>query len=280
MMKRILAGLGGTPICQSTIQYGVELANRHNADLTGVTVVDVHRLAKVGPVPLGGGHWANELRKHRIRITKERIEEAIHNFETACRDKDIRHQIKREERKEPFDLMLSEARYHDLMIFGLRSIFDYGVVDESHDNASNLLIKLIAGGVRPILAVSETYRPIRKVLISYSGSMESAKTMKQFIRMQMWPDIELRIVTFEHSADKAHRLLTNASAYCQAHGFTPEVTHIPKPPKDQLLPVADDWGADLIVMGNSAKNILLRRIFGETALHVIQHADRPLFLSQ
>ncbi len=35
----------------------------------------------------------------------------------------------------------------------------------------------------------------------------------------------------------------------------------------------------LIVVGNSAKNLLLRRIFGETALQVIQNADRPLFLA-
>ncbi|MGF1580362.1 MAG: universal stress protein [Gemmataceae bacterium] len=280
MMKRILAGLGGTPFSQSTIQYSVELARRHNAEVTGVTVVDVNRLIQVGPVPIGGNYWADELRRHRIRVTHERIEEVIQNFETACRDGDIRHQVKREERREPFDLMLSSARYHDLMIFGLRSIFEYGVIDESYHSGSDLLIKLITGGIRPILTVSETYRPIRRVLICYSGSMESAKTMKQFVRMRLWPDVQLRIVTFDHKPDKGQRLLTNAAEYCRAHGFTPEVTHIPGPPKDQVLPVAEEWDADLIVMGNSARNLLLRQIFGETALHVIQHADRPLFLSQ
>ncbi len=280
MMKRILCGLGGTPYSHPATRYSVELAQRHDADVTGVTVLDVNRLSRVGPVPIGGGYWAKELQRHRVQITRERIEEAILNFETVCRGTGIRYQVKREERNEPFDLMMSSARYHDLMIFGLRSIFEYGVVGESYDDPSNLLIKLITGGIRPILAVSETFRPIQRVLISYSGSMESAKTMKQFIRMRLWPDMQLRIVTFDHPADKAERLLRNAAEYCRAHDFTPEVTHIPGPPKNQLLPVAEDWGADLIVMGNSAKNLLLRRIFGETALHVIQNADRPLFLSQ
>jgi len=34
------------------------------------------------------------------------------------------------------------------------------------------------------------------------------------------------------------------------------------------------------VIGNSAKNLLLRRIFGETALHAIRNAKGPLFLAQ
>ena len=37
---------------------------------------------------------------------------------------------------------------------------------------------------------------------------------------------------------------------------------------------------DMIVLGNSVRGYLMRKIFGETALHVIQHADRLLFLSQ
>jgi nucleotide-binding universal stress UspA family protein len=37
---------------------------------------------------------------------------------------------------------------------------------------------------------------------------------------------------------------------------------------------------DLIVIGNSAKSLMLRRIFGETALNTIQHSDVSLFLSQ
>ncbi len=280
MMKRILTGLGGTAYSQTATQYSVELAQCHDAFVTGVTVVDVQRLLRVGSTLIHGRDWVEGETRHRIQVAREHVEEAIQNFETSCREAAVRHQIKHEEREEPFDLMLSSARYHDLMIFGLRSIFEYGVVGENFDEASSLLIKLITGGIRPILAVSETYRPIQRVLISYSGSMESAKTMKQFIRMRLWPDMQLRIVTFDHPADKAERLLRNAAEYCRAHGFTPEVTHIPGPPKNQLLPVADDWGADLIVMGNSAKNLLLRRIFGETALHVIQQADRPLFLSQ
>jgi hypothetical protein len=113
--------------------------------------------------------------------------------------------------------MISLARYHDLMIFGLRSIFEYNVsiVDLAIEEPKDTLARLITAGVRPIIAVSDTFRPIQKVLIAYSGSMESAKTMKRFVQMRLWPDAKLKIVTFQSSEDKARRLLHDASEVLQ-----------------------------------------------------------------
>jgi nucleotide-binding universal stress UspA family protein len=50
--------------------------------------------------------------------------------------------------------------------------------------------------------------------------------------------------------------------------------------KDFFLPIATYWQADMIVLGNSARNLLIKRLLGETALHIIRNADRPLFLCQ
>ena len=134
--------------------------------------------------------------------------------------------------------------------------------------------------MRPIIAVSEKFQPIQKVLIAYSGSMASAKTMKRFVQMRLWPDVKLKIVTFQSSEDKAQQLLYDASEYCRAHGFHVECDSNPGSPKDFLLPMATQWQADMIVLGNSARNLLLKRVLGETALNIIRNADRPLFLCQ
>jgi len=277
MIKRILVGLGGTSYTPVAIQRAVGLAKRFEAEITGVTVVDVKHLSNIGPVPVGGGHAADKLRRHRIMVTKERIEEAISKFESDCTEAGIKYQIKREERKDPFDLMISLARYHDLMIFGLRSVFEYGI---SGEEPKDTLTRLISAGVRPIIAVSKEYRPIQNVMIAYSGSMESAKTMKRFIQLHLWSDVKLKIVTFQSSKDMAQGLLFDASEYCRAHGFAVETESNPGHPKDFLLPMATQWQADMIVLGNSARNLLVKRLLGETALHILRNADRPLFLCQ
>jgi nucleotide-binding universal stress UspA family protein len=162
------------------------------------------------------------------------------------------------------------------MIFGLRSLFEYDLVPDPR----SALARLVQSGVRPILAVSRECRPVQKVLIAYSGSMESAKAMKRFVEMRLWPNATLHVVTFDHQSEKAASLVSDAAAYCRAHGFVTQEANLPGSAKDQLLPYAEAWGADLLVVGNSAKNLLIRQIFGETALHAIQNADRPLFLAQ
>jgi len=277
MIKRILVGLGGTPYTSVAIERAVQLAKQFDAEITGVTVANFDQIAKVGLVPKGVLHAAREVARERARVTKEAVEDAIGKLETACASEGIRYRVNREEREDPFDLMISLARYHDLMIFGLRSIFEY---DIAFEDSQDTLARLIAAGVRPIIAVSERFRPIHKVMIAYSGSMASAKTMKRFVQLRLWPDVKLKIVTFQSSEDKAHQLLYDASEYCRAHGFHVDTESNPGSPKDVLLPMATVWQADMIVMGNSARNLLVKQLLGETALHIIRNADRPLFLCQ
>lgn len=275
MIKRILVGLGGTDYTVSAINLAVAMAKTHDAEITGVSVIDETRLTNVGPVPIGGGVYARELKEDRLAKAQDRVEWAVKEFNEACSASGVRHQVQREV-GEPFALMIDQARYHDLMMFGLRSLFECDLLPDPH----SALVRLVQAGVRPLIAASKGFHPVKRVLIAYSGSMESAKAMKRFIQMRLWPDALLRIVTFEHRPDKAVQLVSDAADYCRAHGFDVEEAFVPESPKDHLVSYAEEWGADLMVVGNSAKNLLRRRIFGETALHAIQNANRPLFLAQ
>ena len=276
MVKRILVGLSGTPFTHVAIQRGIELAMRHDAELVGMTVVDMDKLVNVGPVPVGGTSIAQRKRDHRIHVTRERIEEVIAEFESACVQAGVRHRVKRETGN-PFNLMIERVRYKDLIIFGLRGLFDYGFVDEPQD----MLTQLIAQGARPIIAVSEHFRLIERVVIAYNGSLESAKAMKRFAQFRLWPDAKLQIVCFaEGLTDDAIESLTDAKEYCQAHGFDVEDKLLSGTAPERLLPYATEWKADMIVLGNSVRSVLLRKVIGDTTLHVIRNAEIPLFLSQ
>lgn len=275
MLKRLLVGLGGTEYTTTAINQAVALAMAHGAEVTGVSILDRERLKYVGPVPMGGAHYARELSEHRLKEAQEQMERSISQFEEACRAAGVRYHSHREE-GEPFSLMTKESRYYDLMVFGLQSLFEFNIVPDPQDT----LVQLVQAGVRPMLAVSRGYYPVNKVLIAYSGSMESAKAMKHFVQMRLWPEAQVRIVTFADGRSDAQQLLDDASAYCRAHDLRVETDIVPAAPKDNLLPYAEQWQADLTVIGNSAKNLMLRRVFGETALNAIRNANRPLFLAQ
>ena len=279
MIKRILLGIGGTPFTSVAIQRAVELCRLHEAQLTAVTVVDEHRLGRVGPVPAGVGAAAVELREHRVAVTRDLIEQAVESLKSACEESNVHIVVHREQGK-PFELMVDYARYHDLSVFGLRSMFEYDILGDSDVKPAEMLSRMVIGGVRPTVAVTERFRSIRRVLIAYGGSMRAAEAMKQFVRLAPWPGASLRILACGGDMSDADRLLSDASIYCRQHGLEPDLKYRPGSASKEILAEAAEWDADMIVLGTSRSSIFSKAVFGTTALHVIRNANRPLFLGR
>ena len=272
MIKRILVGLAGTTYTPVAIERAVTLAKAQDAEVTGVTVLDTRRV-RSGAAP---AEDADATPDRRIAITQARITQSIRDFEVACQTANIKHRVVAES-GDAFTRLVDLARYHDLMVFGLRSVFDY---DFLAGDPESILIRLVGAGVRPLIAVSEKFRSISRVVVAYSGSMESAKAMKRFVQMRLWPGAELKIVTFHPSDEKAYELLRGAEDYCRAHGFSVCHQSNPGDPKVLLLAAATLWQADMIVMGNSARSVLLRKVLGDTLLGTLRDTQIPLFLAQ
>ncbi len=276
MIKRILVGLAGTIYTPVAIERAVRLAQAHDAEVTGVTVLDVRRLQGLKEVPPSSSEIPAGHRDRRIPIVADAIERSIQLLERSCEEAHVRHRVVRET-GDAFTKLIDVARYHDVMVFGLRSVFEY---DFMIGDSETLLIRLVGAGVRPLIAVPDNFRSISRVVIAYSGTMESAKAMKRFVQMRLWPGVELNIVTFHPSKETATELLCAADEYCRSHGF--HVCHQSNQgdPKVLLLAAAKLWRADMIVMGNSMRSVLLRKVLGDTLLTTLRDTQVPLFLAQ
>ena len=84
MVGRVLVALSGTEYALVAIETAVTLAKAHGAELTGVTVVNTERLRRIGPVPMGAGDIAQQLRDERVAQSREAAEMVIERFEAAC----------------------------------------------------------------------------------------------------------------------------------------------------------------------------------------------------
>lgn len=276
MLKRILVALSGTPFTPVAVKHAVELARHDDAQITGVTLIDLKRLHVVGSVPVGGGAAAQELREHRTDQVRQRIEEEIERFEAVCKEAGVRYRLA-QETEDTFTKLCELWRYHDLTIIGLRGLFEYEVIKHPDD----MVARLINRRVRPILAVAKEYRPIRKALVAYNGSMGSAKAMKRFVRMGLWPDALVKIVVFNRD-EEAEQLLSDAADYYHAYGFDNVVTEHVRcaSPREELLKQASAWDSDILVMGTQSKVHLLKHVLGSMTTQALRHAEIPLFLTQ
>ena len=276
-MKRILVGLGTSSHAESVVSHAIEIAQMQGAELLGVAVVDPSRLEWTGPRPIGVGveTLTAELRQDRMTKVAAEIEKANKLFAEKCSAAKVPHQTC-ERTGDPFEIVADLVRYQDLCVFGLHGLFEHDVVPEPTDS----LERLVAAGVRPMLAVSETFRPIRRVLVAYSGSLESAKTFKHFVQSGLYPNALVRAVHFGSDAIAGERRLGAVESYFTTYGREIEKEFLQGDPSRELVPYAQKWGADLIVAGNSAKNLLLRKLFGETALQLLRGSPLALYLAQ
>lgn len=277
MIKRILVGLGTSATAESVTRHAIDIAKPRSAELVGLAITDPLRLEWTGPRPMGVGVTtaSAELVRQRLERTAADIQVAGELFANRCRDASVSHRLT-EETGDPFEIAADLVRYHDMCVFGLRGLFEHDVVPEPRD----ALERLVSQGVRPILAVAEQYQPIRRVLVAYSGSLESAKTFKHFVHSGLYADVPVRIVHFGDDAQAAARRLEKAAAFFEAHDRAVETDHSGGRADRDLLPYAEAWKADLLVAGNSAKNLLLRRVFGETALRLLRESPLTLYLAQ
>ena len=274
MLKRILVGLGGTPFSAIATRCAIELAKAHGAEVTAVTVLNEEKLRHVGDAFFSRHDGAPD-GEERLERARELLLGAVTAFREACKEARVPCDVEWED-EAPFQKLVDSSYYHDLTIVGLRALFDYELVDDPKD----ILVRMASGGVRPILAVSEKYRPIQRVLVLFDGSLEAANTLKRFVPMHLWPDLKLRLLCFQKPEKEAERILGNAAAYCKAHGYRVERDSIIGLVPTQLTRHAREWDADLIVLGNSSRKAWTESLLGNTVEHVIMNADRPIFLSQ
>lgn len=275
MIKRILVELDKTPASNSVIKYAIELARAHGAVLTGITVMDIRKLGDAGWILPGTTYSVVQSYDERVARTEEEIQKKTHEFNAMCDAEGVAHRVEHET-GDPYPVMISKARYHDLFLVGLRSLFDYHVVDEPE----HILERLIREGVRPILAIPGRYRPVKRVLIAYSGSLHSAEAMKQFLQNRLWPGVVVRVVFFGKNSEEASQILCDGVSHCKAHGFSADAMHLPGDGPYALLEHAEEWDADLIVLGNTMRNVLMKEVFGNVTHYLIEHSRKALFLSQ
>ncbi len=274
VIKRLLVVADGTIFSGAVVKWAVEIARRHRSEITALPLFGEEHWKASLPAMMTTGDAARLLEFRPWEVASRRSRRVLSELEQACAEGGVLFHLSRAEGN-LLDAIISLWRYHDLVVFGLRGLFD----DDGVSDPERAIIRLIKSGVRPIFAVSREFRPIRRVLIAYSGSLESAKTMKQFVQMGLWPDAELEVACFGQESASAGPLLEDADAYCRAHGLNPGTTSLEGSASRRLLSYAGESNVDLIVIGDGYRNIVKNNSLGETFSHATRHSELPLFLS-
>lgn len=278
MIRRILTPLDPSPYGKTALEYSCYVASKHQAEVTGIVVLDLPGIEKsIGPVAAGALYWAEKLEKFRIAEAQTHIKKLLNNFNHVCTDKNIAHSEAKVQGS-PSEQIIFESIFYDLVVMGLRTYYHF----ETDEKYGNTLDKVLNNTITPILAVPEKFTEIRKVLIAFDGSFPAVRALQRFTHLAANYDLdfEIKILMSDSDREKAHYYLDHAKEYLSAY----KVQRVKKewtadPVIDAMKNGYLEW-ADLIVCGVHSRNFLKDFLVGSLVKFLINEGSKPLFLGQ
>ena len=279
MIKRILVALDVDSDTATATQFANEIAQRYGAEVTGLAVIDQESItADSRGGGIGSMYYAEKLRESTTQETHDKALEIIGEFEGVMEASDVPHSAGVKEGV-PFQRIVEDMKYHDLLVVGREPHFFYGDPKQSTDT----LVRVVKETIAPTFVVGEWYREVQRVLISYDGSDASARTMQRFVQLQPFgTDVRVEILNvYDRDRDESELLLGLAQAYLRAHGFDAEPVSISGgKPNERIVEHAQKTEADVLVVGAHSVGMIRRLAFGSTTKALLENCPVPLFLDR
>jgi nucleotide-binding universal stress UspA family protein len=110
------------------------------------------------------------------------------------------------------------------------------------------------------------------------GTNASARAIREFLRQNLFPESELRLLAIGSTEQRARNMLREMVDYCRGRQVSLESGWICGSPRRVIIPYAHKWGADLVVLGVTRKSPLVRRLFGDPAQRVLEETNLALYV--
>jgi len=179
MIKTILVALDPDTDTPVATRHAGEIAKRYDADVTGLAVIDMGSIeAGTRGGGIGSMYLMDDLRKNLTDEARDKAHDLIAEFADAMDAMNVRYDAHVKEGV-PFERIVEDAKYHDLVVVGREPHFFYSHPEEKTET----LERAVREAVAPVFVVSDVYQPIERVLIAYDGSDPSARTLQRYVHL-------------------------------------------------------------------------------------------------
>ena len=124
----IILALAKGPHMDAAIAQAIALARKGKVELCGIAIIDVPRLCNVGPVPIGAGWHAQQMRERRIRLARQAAADVIERFEAQAQAAGVRWTVRLEEGR-PARILADLAAAGGRLAVAPVGWFDQGVLE-------------------------------------------------------------------------------------------------------------------------------------------------------
>jgi nucleotide-binding universal stress UspA family protein len=275
-LKDIMVLVDGSKHTATRLDVAIQLANDHDAHLTGLFVRMVPHVPQFVMSQLGP-----EVQKVQRQYAQEAADKAHKLFEDKVRAGGVRAEWRSVEGN-LVDQVCLHAKYTDLIVIGQR---DSSI--DAMEGEDQLVDQVVLDAGRPVLVVpyAGTFPKVgRKVMVAWNGSREATRAVNDSLPLLQKADqVEIMAVNPRNGsrghgdvpgADIALHLARHDVKANAEHVFSDDVD-----PGSMLLSRISDESIDLLVMGAYGRSRLRELVLGGATRHLLRHMTVPVLMS-
>ena len=264
MIRAILLAIDGFEYSSAALDSAVRLAERFQASITAVGVVDTPReITPQGEV-------------EEFTDGRSRVQNALQQLRAVSASRGIDLSVAEPE-GDLLETLRVEATRHDLVVIG----FSTGFRPDLRKGTLDVAIGgLVHDGARPILAVRGKPASIDKILVAFDGSLPASRSIHMAALLGLTQGAAVQVLAVspngrraEDAAERAATLLRRHGADAAGFGIASDID-----PADTILSHAQTFEAGLVVMGAFGHSGLRDMLFGSCTRRLMTECSTALFL--
>ncbi|MFB3924850.1 MAG: universal stress protein [Syntrophales bacterium] len=279
MIKKILIPTDGSDYSRTALEYGIYIAKRLDAQLTGLHVIDIKIVQ--GPLFSDIAFYSGlpayyEFLPRIEEALDKRADKILENFEEYCRKSGVVPEIRK-----------------------VRGIIDEVIIDESENADWTLLAQrgehfhLSKGGLlgstaeavvrkskKPVLITPMKFTEIESMGLAYDGSAPAENALKiaaELSAATRWP---LSVIIITEDQNIASKLVGRIESFTEQYEIDCGTVVLKGREDREILKYIQEGSVELMIMGAFGRGRVKELLLGSTTSYVIRKSTIPVLLTR
>ena len=277
MFKTILVPIDGSDTSLVAVDYAIELSRSFNSEITGISIIDIKKLA--GPfmrdlgTSIGGmvpyGDFQQNVRKFLEDTCRAALDELEGKCDTAsipC-TRTIKEGVVNKE-------IVESAKRCDMISMGMAGEHAFW-----RDAFLGSNLESVARQThKPVLVTPEKYKKITKILVAYDGSSFSSKSLNAGAEIAQQMHLPLTVITVSDDKKSGEDILSQATEILKGYDITQDNMLEGGDTVDAILGFCKKGSYDLLVIGAYGHSKIRELILGNTTVQLMRKVTCPVLL--
>ncbi len=276
-VKRILIPTDGSEYSKTAQDYGIYLARKLGAELTGLFIMDLKIIQDPLFDDISGFMGLSSTREIYPFIEKgmdERADSILGDFDERCKQQGITPGLKKL-RGIVDEMIIEEGEDADCIILAQRgehySLTDGGLLGSTSES-------VVRKTGKPVLVTPLEFKEIRKVGLAYDGGPHAERALTIAAELTITLESTLTVLIITGDDEQAEILGKKVTSFLEPYDIALSLEIRGGKEEQEIVRFSGEGVVDLLVMGAYGHSRIRKFILGSTTSYVIRKSEIPVLL--